>query len=263
MHVAVLHDFLDARWPRERRRRAVSVHLKATMLSLGIRSFGHVVQAFFAECLPLRAPTWQPPGPHCEQRARLDPRRSGRPPERCRDPRGVRRRVRRRSGDAWSTPTSASLPSPHQRPLNRVTPRCRRDPHFGPHVGAGRTKADTLAVTRTRATPSSTNCDLRRPCTRRRTTRPRLLGAQRRLMARLPKRGLLTRQDVRDRDGMAPSRSRTPLATSCLEHAVAAVEHRRMCQTKDVPVRDWVKRRVPRASDWRARGVSCLRDARA
>ena len=57
----------------------------------------------------------------------------------------------------------------------------------------------------------------------------------------------LARQDVRDRRGRHGARRRRERARRSFEHAVEAGDIWRMCRTKDLPIRDWVKLAVNRA----------------
>ena len=73
----------------------------------------------------------------------------------------------------------------------------------------------------------------------------------------------LPRQDVRDRARRAPCASSTPRATTLLEHDVEAGDIWRACQTKDAPIRDWVKLAVERARATGAPAVFWLDETRA
>ena len=57
----------------------------------------------------------------------------------------------------------------------------------------------------------------------------------------------LARQDVRDRRRRHRARASTRAGKTLFEHAVEEGDIWRMCQTKDLPIRDWVKLAVTRA----------------
>ena len=137
------------------------------------------------------------------------------------------------------------------------------DPHLGPHVGPGR-----QGGRHPRRHPRQ---QLRRhlPGRHRRLPRQRRLrpdddglGAQRRPHGAGGRGVRQPRQDVRDRRPPARCASSTRPATVLLEHSVGAGDIWRVCQTKDVPIRDWVKLAVTRARASRhAGGVLARRDA--
>ena len=120
---------------------------------------------------------------------------------------------------------------------------------------------DTLAVI-----PDSS---LRRhlPGRHRRLPRPRRvrpgddgLGAQRRADGPGRRGVRLPRQDVRDPDRRHGARRRPAPARCCSSTQVSAGDIWRACQTKDVPIRDWVKLAVTRArATGRAGGVLARR----
>ena len=226
-----------------------SVHLKATMMKISDPIiFGHAVRAFFPETFAR----------YGDDAGRGRPQPQRRPRRHLHGPRvaagGSRDQgvLRRRAGRGARPGHGRLRPRHHQpaRPERRHRRRLHagHDPHLGPHVGPGRERGG-----HPRRHPRQ---QLRRrlPGRHRRLPGPRRLrpgdhglGAQRRPDGPGGRGVRQPRQDLRDPEPTAPSGSSTPPGTVVLEQPVAAGDIFRMCQTKDVPIRDWVKLAVTRA----------------
>ena len=251
MRVAALREFLTAQIARAKAEDVLfSVHLKATMMKVSDPIiFGHVVRAFFPRLFAEYGDALAEAGlsPNDGLGGMLKGIESL--------PRGRRRsRPPSRPGIADGPgPGDGRLRQRHHQPA-RAERRDRRrldagdDPHLRPHVGPGRQGG--------RHAGRDPRQQLRRhlPGRHRRLPRQRRLrpghhglGAQRRADGAGGRGVRQPRQDLRDRPPRARSASSTGPATRCSSTTVGAGDIWRMCQTKDVPIRDWVKLAVTRA----------------
>ena len=265
LHVAALHEFLAAQIARAEAEGVLfSVHLKATMMKISDPIlFGHVIRAFFPQVFEKYGDDLRAAGLDPANGLNGDPAGARLAAERRRDPRGLRPGHRRRA-----RPRHGRLRQGHDQPARAVRRDRRRldardDPHLGPHVGPRRRGA--------RHARGHPRLELRRhlpgrarrlPRERRLRPRDDGLRAERRPHG-AGRRGVrLARQDLRD-----PRRRHRPRAEQAgdvlIEHEVATGDIWRACQTKDVPIRDWVKLAVTRARASGTPAVFWLDETRA
>ena len=211
--------------------------------------FGHVVRAFLPEVFATYGDQLAAAGlsPNNGLGAILDGL-DKLPETPRRDQGGHRAGPRRRPA-----PRDGQLRQGHHQPPRAQRRHRRRlhagdDPHLRPHVGPGRRGAR-----HPRRHPRQL---LRRrlPGRHRRLPRQRRLrpdhhglGAQRRPHGAEGRGVRQPRQDLRDRPRRARSRSSNSAGEVLMAHDVAAGDIWRACQTKDAPIRDWVKLAVTRA----------------
>ena len=242
-----------------------SVHLKATMMKVSDPIiFGHVVQAFFPDVFAqygeqLAAAGLTPNDGLGGILAGLDALRGRR-----RDQGGRRGRASptARAGDG-------RLRQGHHQPARAVRRHRRRldagdDPHLRPHVGPRRRggrhpRGDPRLVVR-RHLPGR-----HRRLPRQRRLRPGHdgLGAQRRADGAGGRGVRLPRQDLRDPRRRHRARRRRRRRRRCSSTTSRPGDIWRACQTKDVPIRDWVKLAVTRARATGAPAVFWLDETRA
>ena len=250
MRVAALREFLTAQIARAKAEDVLfSVHLKATMMKVSDPIiFGHVVRAFFPTLFAEYGDALAEAGlsPNDGLGGILKGIESL--PQGAEIKAAVDAEHRRRPG-----PGDGRLRQGHHQPA-RAERRDRRrldagdDPHLRPHVGPGRRRG--------RHPRRDPRQQLRRhlPGRHRRLPRQRRLrpghhglGAQRRPDGAGGRGVRQPRQDLRDPHHRHGARRRRGRRRRCSSTRSAPGDIWRMCQTKDVPIRDWVKLAVTRA----------------
>ena len=244
-----------------------SVHLKATMMKVSDPIiFGHVVRAFFpalyAEHGDALAAAGIVPNDGLGDAVRTASTscatggRPSRPRSRSGWPKGRRW--------PWSTPIAASptCTCPSDMIVDASMPAMIRT--SGHMWGPDGEEADTLAVI-----PDSSYAGIYQAviddCRANGAFDPATMGS-------VPNVGLMAQAaeeyGSHDKTFEIPARRHRPRrrrrsGTVLMEHAVAAGDIWRMCQTKDVPIRDWVKLAVTRARATGAPAVFWLDESRA
>ena len=253
MNTAALQSFLRDQIARAKDEDVLfSLHLKATMMKVSDPIiFGHAVQAFF---------------PNAVRRAgRGAARGRARPQQRPRQHPVRRREARRRAGHRRSLdaveqgladgPELAmvddrkgitNLHVPSDVIVDASMPAMiRTSGHMWDPRGE---EADTLAVI-----PDSSYAGIYQvvvdDCREHGAYDPATMGSVSNVGPDGPRRRGVRqpRQDVRDRQRRHRPRASTRTTTVLIEHEVSAGDIWRACQTKDEPIRDWVKLAVTRA----------------
>ena len=261
MEVGALREFLAAQVARAKDEGVLfSVHLKATMMKVSDPIiFGHAVRAFFPSIFETYAAELASVGasPNDGLGAVLKAIESLPADKRAEIEAAVKAGLRRGAGHR-----DGQLRQGHHQPARAERRHRRRvdagdDPHVGPHVERRRRASRTPSRScPTAPTPASTRSSS--------TTAARTAPSTRRRWARCPTSASWPRRPRSTAATTRPSRSRPTAwcasstargATSCSSTQVSAGDIWRACQTKDVPIRDWVKLAVTRA---RATGVPAI-----
>ncbi len=250
MRAAALRTFLSEQVARAKAEGVLfSVHLKATMMKVSDPIvFGHVS----ARLLPghlrqvRRGPRRRRPLP--ERRPRLDPQRPGRRPAPGRGDQGLLRGRARRG----PRPRDGRLRQGHHQPARAVRRHRRRldaghDPHLRPHVGPGRPGGRHLAVLPDHSYSGVYQAVIE-DCRAHGAFDPSTMGS-------VPNVGLMAQKaeeyGSHDKTFEIAQAGTVRLVNSAgdtvLEQEVAEGDIFRACQTKDLPIQDWVKLAVTRA----------------
>jgi isocitrate dehydrogenase len=257
MHVAALHEFLDAQIARAKADGVLfSVHLKATMMKVSDPIiFGHVVRASCPRCSSSTGERSPPPGSARPTDWAASSRvwtASSPARDQGRDRAGPGRRPG--TGDGRLQPGDHQPARSQRRDRRRVD--ARDDPDIGPHVGSGREEQDTLAVI-----PDSSYAGIYQvvidDCRANGAYDPTTMGT-------VPNVGLMAQAaeeyGSHDKTFEIPSAGTVQVTDDSgavvLETPVAAGDIWRMCQTKDAPIQKLGPARGhPRPGDRFAGGV--------
>ena len=237
---AALREFLAAQIARAKAEDVLfSVHLKATMMKVSDPIiFGHVVRVLPRRLRAVRRAARRRPQP--QRRPRRHPGRPRQAGQRRRDPKAFEKGIA--DGPALAMVDSdkgiTNLHVPSDIIVDASMPAMiRTSGHMGPGRRRGRHAGGDPGLVVRRDLPGR-----HRRLPRQRRLRPRHdgLGAQRRADAQAARSTAPTTRPSRS-PPPGPCAPSTPTATSLLEHVVSKGDIYRMCQTKDVPIRDWVK----------------------
>ena len=246
LRAAALREFLAAQIARAKDEDVLfSVHLKATMMKVSdLIIFGRRARSPRRLRAVRRAARRRRPQPHDGPPASWPPSMRRTPSEGREGLReGHRRRPRARDG---------RLRQGHHQPARAVRHHRRRldagdDPHVGPHVGSGRRRGRHAG-----GDPGLSYAGIYQvvldDCRANGAFDPATMGS-------VPNVGLMAQAaeeyGLHDKTFEIPTTGTVRAVDTngdvLLEHVVSKGDIYRMCQTKDVPIRDWVKLAVTRA----------------